>query len=219
MKSFAKGIAILFHPLVLFFLLILYGYSIDQYGYRIESMTQKQVMLFMAFFITILFPLVGVLMLRGLKLIQSFSMKGRQERIGPLIITSIFYIWFFINVYNSALYPKSLVFISLVGAIGITLAFFINNFSKISLHTLGAGSLLASLFILSFTVEKPYLDIHSTVLGSFRVSAIFVILLAILIAGLTGMSRLVLGAHKSIEVYGGYLVGVFSAVLSYLILS
>jgi membrane-associated phospholipid phosphatase len=81
---------------------------------------------------------------------------------------------------------------SLGATIGIFSAFIINIFSKISMHTVGMGGFLAMMLIcISRSVANNE----------------YILILAVIAAGLVGSSRLILGAHESNEIYGGYAIG------------
>ncbi len=153
--------------------------------------------------------------MRGLKLFSSVQMESSKDRIAPLITTSIFYIWFYVNVSKNELFPTSLAMISLGGAIAVCLAFFINNFSKISLHAIGAAGLMTGLGILIFTTANPYIDIYLPYFGGFSISSIFVFICAILMLGLSISSRLLLEAHNYQDSLGGLFVGIFSQLMAF----
>ena len=218
MKAVSKLISIIFHPLLLVFVLMVMAYWIDKYAYYLSEPKEVGLLMIMNFALLVLFPVVGVAMLAGLKMISGITMPNREDRIGPLIITLVFYIWYFINIKNSPTYPDSLRFVALGAALSVGLAFFINNFSKISLHAIGASSFCVALIILLLTSGSQYVDIDLLGIGGFRVSAIFVLLLCILLAGAVGASRLYLKAHKPEEVYGGYLVGVVAQIIAFRII-
>lgn len=218
MQAVAKITSYIFHPLVLVYLLILLGYWMDKFGYYISEPRAIGAMLIMDFFILVMFPVLAVAMLRGLKMISSFKMEKREDRIGPLIITMAFYIWFFINVKDNGSYPDSLRFIALGSTLSVGLAFFINNFSKISLHAIGASSFCTGLIMLFFKLNKSFIDIYILGVGGYRVSAIFVIFLSVVIAGLIGSSRLYLKVHQPDEVYGGYIVGIIAQIIAFRII-
>ena len=57
----------------------------------------------------------------------------------------------------------------------------------------------------------PFLHIE------YRLSDRLVIMIAVMLAGIVGTSRLYLKAHKPDEVYGGYTVGILSQMIAYLI--
>lgn len=172
----------------------------------------------MAFALLVLFPLVAVLIMNGLNMISGISMPLREDRIGPLIITLTFYIWFFININSSAYYPDTMRFIALGATLSVGAAFFINNFSKISLHAVGASSFFVALAFLLINNGKGFVDINLFSIGGFRVSAIFVLLISLVIAGAIGSARLYLKAHSVQEVYGGYLIGAITQIIAFRIM-
>ena len=218
MKLAAHIISLVFHPLILVLLLVNVSYSLDYFSYYINDQNSIGVLQIMNFVLLVLLPLVGVLVLYGLNMISSFKMSEREDRIAPLIITMTFYIWYFINVFNNAVFPNSLKFIALGITLTVALAFFINNFSKISLHTTGAGSFVVGFALLLFSIKKPFFHLSLWVFAELQVSAIFAFILTIIIAGIIGSSRLYLKAHTTHEVYGGYLAGMIAQLLAFKII-
>ena len=215
MHSAARLISYIFHPLILVYVLVLITYWMDKFGYYITDTHAVGAMLIMDFFLLVMFPILIVAMLVGLKMISGFQMVKREDRIGPLLITMAFYIWFFINTKDNPSYPDSLRFVALGAALSVGLAFFINNFSKISLHAIGASSFCIALILLFFRLNQPFVDIDLYFIGGYRLSAIFVIFLSLVIAGAVGSSRLYLKAHEPQEVYGGYIVGVVAQLAAF----
>ena len=89
-----------------------------------------------------------------------------------------------------------LIFYMMLGAcFAIFIAFIINTFSKVSLHTLAAGSITGLTLVL---VRYSTFDLRLMFVG------------IILLAGAIGTARLTLKAHTDKEVAMGYLAG-FSA--------
>lgn len=195
------------------------AFAIDRYGYRMDGERALGAMMIMTFFILVMFPMLCLALFRGLNLIPDFQLAEKRDRIGPLIATLIFYIWFFVNVKDNAAVPDSLRFVALGGAISLGLAFFINNFSKISLHSVGAGSFLVALVLLVFHTGESSFVFHLPMIGGYRVSSIFVIFLALPIVGSIGSARLYLEAHSMEDVFGGYIVGIISQLVAYNIIT
>ncbi len=214
MKQLAKVISFLFHPVFLYFYLVSLAYFIDTNGYRLNGEKAVGLLFIMTFFTLILFPLISVGLLKGLQFIPSFTMPKKEHRIGPLIATSIFYLWYYINVKNNISFPISLESIALGSAIAVGTAFFINNFSKISLHTVGAGSFLMALILLIFSTESSYIivNIFST---SLQVSVLMILFFSILLTGLIGSARLILKAHRLDDILGGYIVGILAQLFAF----
>ena len=215
MRSLAHVVSFVFHPLFLAYWLILLTFWIDRFGYYIDGDQSIGAMFIMDFFLLVLFPMVGIAVLVGLKMISGFQMKKRQDRIGPLIIILTCYIWYFVNVNSSAVYPDSLRFVALGITISAGIAFFINNFSKVSLHTLGSGSLVVAVAILIMNRKDAGVSVDFLLVDGFRVSAIFVLLICVMIAGVVGTARLYLKAHNAEEVYGGYIIGALAQIVAF----
>ena len=210
----AQFISIVFHPLFLFFYLTLAVYWLNPFSFRVDDHKSTMVLLIMDIAILVVLPMVATLMMRGLNFIQSLQMHDKTERIGPMITTIVFYVWFFLNVKKNASLPEQLTIISLGGTIALCIAFFINNFSKISLHTVGAGGFLAGMIILLFQYSSPRI-LLSLGTHTYSISPILISMMVIFLSGLIGTSRLILNKHSSSDVYGGYLVGLISMIVAY----
>lgn len=212
-KRIAQAVSIIFHPLFLFVFLLWLTYAMDPYSFRINNEQQIAVTMIMTVVILLVIPLITTMMMKGLGFIQSLSMEDPKERIGPLIACIICYVWHYINVYSNPDFPDSYLAISLGGCISLALVFFINNFSKISLHTTGAGGFLAGTVILlyfkfglpiEFVIADQIWQVHPTL----------IMMIVLVISGSIGTSRLIARAHRPSDVYGGYLVGIISMLIA-----
>lgn len=196
----------MFHPLLFptYGTLLILFCNPNRFGYFGDKL--HFVWLIIVFALTFVFPAVWLVMMKRLEMIQSLNLNTANERIVPFIATSTFYLWtawmFKPNV-EMKIPPNELVFYMMLGAcFAIFLALFINIFSKISLHAIGTGSLLALLFVL---VSLSTYDMRALMIA------------AVLIAGVVGTARLVLQAHTPREVYVGYLVGFIAQFVSFMV--
>jgi hypothetical protein len=82
--------------------------------------------------------------------------------------------------------------------IALFTAFIINLFSKISIHAVGMGGMIAMVMMAVLSVPYNY------------ESNLHVLPIAVLVAGLVGTARRVLGAHEAADIYGGYFIGFFA---------
>lgn len=196
MKVLSRVVSYIFHPLLfptygaLFILLAnpnMYGY----FGDRVHI-----AWLIVVFALTFIFPAVWLLMMRRLEMIESFQLETAKERIVPFIATATFYLWatwMFKPSPNMKLPPNELIFFMMSGAtISIFLGFFVNVFSKISLHAMGAGNFIGLLLPI---IRVSTLDLRMVLVGT------------IVLCGLIGTARLLLKAHEPREVYVGYFAG------------
>jgi hypothetical protein len=162
------------------------------------------VWLIVVFALTFMFPAVWMLMMKRLEMVDSMNLDSPKERIIPMVATATFYLWctwMFKPSVHTKIPPNQLIFYMLLGAcLGIFIAFFINIFSKVSLHALGAGSLLGLLVAL---LRYSTYDLR------------LVLIAAILIAGVIGTARLILKAHTEPEIFMGYFIGFSGQFLAF----
>jgi len=152
--------------------------------------------------------------MRFLGLIESLEMKEKTERIGPLIVTSIAYLWIFLNIRTHDGLPQVFTAFVLGAIIALFVAFFINNFTKISLHAVGLGGLLMATINVMTMSERAYANFSIGNLISFSIHNLFLLALIFMIVGAVLSSRLYLKAHQLQDVAGGLLVGVLGQLIA-----
>jgi hypothetical protein len=131
-------------------------------------------------------------------LISSWSLNDRKDRVIPLIISTILYgiTTYILFRFSLPHFLKSFI----LAAVLLSLTATALNFRwKISLHSIGAGYLLAMVLVLSFKMYTPLL---------------WYIIPCIFAAGLVLSSRLQLNLHNAGEVWFSFLTGLagFSVV-------
>ena len=213
MTKLARIISILFHPLFILFYLLLILLLVNPYAFNLTDPVDKGFVFISIFMLSIGLPLIAIIMMRFVGFVDSLEMKERTERIGPLIATSIFYLWLFINLKRVAIIPPIFQSLVLGSVIAIFVAFFINNFSKISLHALGVGGLLSGFMIIRKFWAYHYfkLDLFGKNLS---VGIDYLLILIVLICGLVCFSRLYLKAHDKQDVYGGFVLGFLAQIIA-----
>ncbi len=159
-----------------------------------------QVLTLRTFIQTAVLPLAAVVMMRFLGFVSSLEMPERNDRIGPLIVVIIFVLWMFMNYRQLPEIPALYVSMILGSVVALFITFFVNVFSKISLHAVGMGGLIG---MVSLLLVRPY---HYFTVADYQ--AIYLVLgCLIVLAGLVGTARLLLGAHRPVDLWGGYAVG------------
>lgn len=215
MKILAKTISYLFHPL---FITV---YSLDViyflHPFIFDNKEDKSKVIFIAYTIlsTLIIPILAIILMKNLNIIETLKMEKKTERIGPLIVISILYLWLFINYKNSTELPLDFAAMMLGASFAVMSAFFINNFIKISLHTLGMGSVISLLLILKYKLEYSGLSFKISPASTVELSMDFLLIIVILLAGVVGTSRLFLKAHTVKELYLGYIVGFITQFLAF----
>lgn len=209
LRSVAQFLSLLFHPLLVVTYMLVLLLLVNPYLFGVSNIGEQnsKLLIIQVFLSTFFIPGFAVAMLRFTGLIKSLDMKVRQERIGPFIITGIFYLWMFKNFQNNAQIPTAYATFMLGATISLFIAFFINIFSKISLHAVGMGGLLGMVVITMLLFSYDSFIINSSFIGVMEVNMSTILFLTIILAGAVGSSRLVLDAHEPMDLYGGYLVG------------
>ena len=227
LKTLAQVISFVFHPLLMLTYMLVLLFLVNPYLFGVNSIGDKaaKLLVIQVFLYTFFIPAVTLVMFRAVGFVKTIELKDRQDRIGPYILTGIFYLWLFYNLLNSTevntgqlnfvlQIPTAYTSFVLGGTIGLFIAFFINNFSKISAHAVGMGGLLGMVVITMLLFSYESFMINSTILGAFQVSMTAVFILTIFLSGLVGTSRLILQAHEPMDLFGGYLVGFASQFIA-----
>jgi len=186
-----KIISYICHPVFMPFLMTLVLYYTGKSGFITMANTQPFWLGAIALN-TIFFPLIATLLMRKLGFIQSIYMEEPKDRIIPLIATMIFYFWAY-QVVKTGAAPLPLRVLLLGCFWGIIATFMINIFYKISMHAVAAGGAVGILVVVMLT-------------GA--VNMLLPFLASLVIAGIIGTSRLLLGAHKPFEIWMGYITGI-----------
>ncbi|MBN2634124.1 MAG: hypothetical protein JXR66_11235 [Bacteroidales bacterium] len=192
----AAIISVVFHPLLmpLYGLLIVFS-TPTLFAYL--PFVQKKFIVFILATNNILLPFSMLPYLKWRKVISSWTIDNRSERVTPLALTTFFY---FVSVYVVMKFTipgfiKALFIASALISLAVTV---INFWWKISIHSVGAGSLTSMVLILSLTMHTPLIPL---------------IIAAILVSGFILSSRLWLQQHSPAEVWSGYLLGFTSMAL------
>ncbi len=199
-NRFAQFLSIIFHPVLMptYALLLIFRQS-TYFAHTISN--EIKFRLFEIILLnTLILPVVisYILVRRGW--IKSLEMQQREERLFPYLSNLLLLLFSAYMIYALRL-PRVFFLLTLGAAAAVVIAVIINTKWKISIHMVGLGALLGTLFGLS-----------SFLLIDLRM----VIILFLLIAGLVGVARLTLGAHRPSQIYAGFFVGFFC---EYLLLS
>ncbi|MBK8490119.1 MAG: hypothetical protein IPL49_04215 [Saprospirales bacterium] len=218
LRGIAKVVSFFFHPLLMLTYMTVLLLIIQPFWFGVHQVSDKIPLLLAVFFSSFVIPGIAVLMMRFLGLVESMELRDKKERIGPYIVTAIFYLWLYINFRNDPSMPPPFSSFVLGTVIGLFLAFFINIFSKISAHAVGMGGLLGMVIILLGMGSFDPVFIPLGTWGSIQTTLGTLLLVFILIAGLVGTSRLLLKAHEAMDLYGGYMVGLAAQFLAFRLL-
>lgn len=192
----AKIISVIFHPLFM----PVYGLAIlfsepTLFGYL--PFAVKKLLFLIVIINNVLLPLSLLPFFRYRKIISSWSVENRRERIIPLLITTFLYAStsFIILRFPISIFLKSVIFSAFFLSLLVTV---INLWWKISIHAIGAGALTALVLILSVKMHTPL---------------VWYLIAVIMAGGLILSSRLSLNFHNPQQVWFGYLTGFLGLTL------
>ena len=217
LRLFAHLFSFICHPLFMLTYMLLILLTVNPYLFGVNNIGDSSYLILMVFFSTVLIPGFSIIMMKFLGLIESIELRDKQERIGPYIITGVFYLWMYRNILDNPNIPIAFKIFVLGATIALFVAFFINLFSKISMHTLGMGGLLAMIIITMFQYSHGSFWVNLS-LFKFQMSMTQLLIIVIVLSGLVGTSRLFLKAHQQQQVYGGFVVGLLSQFIAMMIL-
>lgn len=189
------------HPVFLAF----YGlWTGVQFHYVISSKLNERSETFflIIFFLSlVLVPVLGLmLLLRKYRPSELASLSGQERRVSLLVMTVLY---FFMAFSFNALFIEPILRVYLL-SIGVCTAvgFVITRYRNVSLHMLAWGGITPYLILLS---GYSVVNMDLVVVGS------------VVLAGLIGVSRLALNAHRPSELYLGYSAGFLATALCYLL--
>ena len=202
-RLLAKIFSYLFHPLFIAAYVTVLLLWLEPVNKLLISNSNKPRMLAMVILYTIIFPAFSVFLLWRLQFIKSIYLHTQKERIIPLVTSMFFFFWIYYVSRNLEYFPLSLKNLFLGIFLSSAIALFVNAFNKISMHGLAMGGLVSFFFIQQFTDAywNPYWSI-----------------IALIIAGMVCSSRLILKAHRSLEIYLGVFMGSACQVIAYFVL-
>lgn len=208
-RLFAWIISAISHPLLVltYGLILIIGFN--PYIFGAVDLYDKLPLILICFAYTFLLPFISIIFMKLIGLVNSLDLQTKEERIGPLIICIVFYTWFYINVYRNADIPIVVGVFTLGSVIALSISFLITVFSKISLHTVAWGGLLG--LIVNLLWSFGY---HSLSLFNWTIHSRVIMIGLILASGLVATARLMLSAHTTKDIFGGFLVGFTSQLMA-----
>ena len=180
-------------PFLAFLVLFLFSYL------RIMPILYKGIVLGIVYCFTILTPTITIFLFRKINGFARQELSERKKRYVPILLTIISYVFCLLMMrkLNIPWYMTGIIFVSLVISI---ICILVNLKWKLSEHMAGMGGIIGGL--VSFSALFSY-------------NPVVWLCLFILIAGILGSARIVLGHHTLGEVLSGFVVGL---VCSFVIL-
>ncbi len=198
---FYKAISYIFHPVIfsivstLLYFIILPSHITKQSEHSI---------LIIVFLSTYIVPLLLLLFMKRFKMIESYHLESIAERKFPVLFMMVIFIF----LGRTLLLTEAVdllaysFFACALTLLFVYVLFFINI--KTSLHTLSVAGLIGFICVISYNYK---LNLLMPIIGLF------------LLFGIIATARLKLKAHKTKEIYLGFLIGFLSQPFSYYILT
>lgn len=200
LRAMSNFLSYLFHPVFVPMYVMVFLLFVEPFLFAGASDRQKWLTFGRAFVNYTFFPLVSVLLLRGLNLISSVKLKEQKDRIVPFITCNIWYFWIWYVWRELPGVPHYLVVFALSVFLASSIGLLSNIYLKISMHGIALGTATAFLCILTFNPGSPNLSVY--------------LAQAIVITGLVGSARLILADHTPKEYYFGLGAGLLAVVIA-----
>lgn len=198
-RTLARVISVIFHPL--FIPVYLSWFLIYEYQVFPSFSGGEKILLLVRFAVMYtVFPLVTVLLAKGVGFVQTIYLKNQKDRIVPYIACGLYYFWMWYVLKNQPEIPDALVMLSLAIFLASSLGLILNSYLKISMHTIAVGIASTFVVLLSFISE---------------VNLGFYIAITLFLTGLISTARLINNDHHPAEVYLGLIVGGISQLIAY----
>ncbi|MCW3092255.1 MAG: hypothetical protein JWP81_3324 [Ferruginibacter sp.] len=197
---FSKLFSYIFHPLfiplyVTWYLVFVHHNYFAGYGEKAKTWVMLRVALNMVFF-----PLLTVLLLKGVGFIESIFLKKQKDRIIPYMGAGIFFFWMYLVFHNQPEIPQILTAFTFGVFLASSVALIANIYFKISMHAIGCGGMLGLMVVVLNTNAASPFTLPLTI--------------AILITGIICTSRLIVSDHTQKDIYLGLLGGFFCQFIS-----
>ena len=199
-KVLATFFSWIFHPLFIGLYMCLYIVYLQPDYFMGVSKTAKLQTVLIYVVNSIFFPLISVLLCKALGFVDSVYLHTKRDRILLYTICMIYFFWNFYVFKNKGDIPAVVTIMALGIFLATVLAFIANIYFKISMHATGVGGLIGFFTVLLYTSPA-------------MVSVPFA--LAIVIAGITCTSRLLVSDHSMGDIIFGLMTGFISQWIAF----
>lgn len=196
----ATLISWVFHPVFVPVYLVMFMVFADPYLFAGFSHWDRVKVVIQAFVMFTFFPVVSVLLLRALNFISSFYLRTQKDRIIPFIACGIWYFWIWYVWRNLPDYPKESVALTFAVFLASWFGLMLNITMKVSMHTIGMGTVLTFLFLHAF--RNP-------------VDPGLYLTVGVLATGLVATARFIVSDHTAREIYTGLFAGAAAQLIAF----
>ena len=189
-KKIASFISIVVHPLLMPFLGVIAIFKSGTYISVIDPRLMNLTLLII-FILTLVLPVSVIPFYLYTRLVRKIEMRSTRERVIPYFMTFVlFYIAYFIVKKLPLDYFFSIYLFA--ASVSVLILLIISYFWKISAHMVGIGGFIGLIASISLRFGANFTGL---------------LIIAIIIAGVTGYARLILSSHNPSQVYSGFGLG------------
>ena len=191
-KLLANFFSYLFHPIFIpLYVTWMLAFIHPNYFVGFSTMGKYKILLLVAIN-AFAFPLITVLLLKGLGFINSIFLRTQKDRIIPYIASMTFFFWTQYVLREQNFVPRILVAFMFGVFISSSAALIANIYHKISMHAIGMGGMLG-LFLVVMQ--------QNTMLMTGPLTFV------LLTTGIVCTARMIVSDHQPKEIYTGLMVG------------
>jgi hypothetical protein len=198
-RLLAKIISYVFHPLFVPVYIILFLISIQPHLFAAFTPMQKSITIIRFVVFYTFFPLVTVLLAKGLGFVDSIFLKIQRDRIIPYIACGVYYFFMWYVLRNQPEFSREVVILTMAIWIASSLGLIGNIYMKVSLHAMSVGVMVTFMMLLALSQGYGF--------GIY-------ISIALLITGLVCTARFIASDHTQKEVYTGLAIGILSQLIA-----
>lgn len=195
----AKIVSYLFHPLLVGVYMAWYLFFINPVYFSYMDPRDKMLSFASIANNNFVFPVIVVLLLKGLGFIDSIYLHTQKERIVPYMACIIFFFWTWYVFYSRNEVPQTIKDVLQGIFYASILGMVCNIYFKISMHAIGMGGLLGMMLM---------------VLRDGMMWSALPMVIAVLATGLVLTARLIASDHEPGDIVVGLLVGLLCQVLA-----
>ena len=191
-KLLANFFSYLFHPIFIpLYVTWMLAFIHPNYFVGFSTIGKYKILLLVAIN-AFAFPLITVLLLKGLGFINSIFLRTQKDRIIPYIASMTFFFWTQYVLREQNFVPRILVAFMFGVFISSSAALIANIYHKISMHAIGMGGMLG-LFLVVMQ--------QNTMLMTGPLTFV------LLTTGIVCTTRMIVSDHQPKEIYTGLVVG------------
>jgi hypothetical protein len=189
----ARVVSYIFHPLFIPVYIAWFFVRVQSHLFSVFTEWERTMFIVRFAVMYTMFPLVTVLLLKGLGFIDSIRLKTQRDRVIPYIACGVYYFWMWYVLRNQPEFPHETIILSFAIFLSSSAGLLANIYMKISMHAIACSIMVSFIMLLGFHEDINF--------GGY-------ISLSFFLAGLICTARLIDSDHTAGEIYWGLILGI-----------